>query len=1007
MTAFLIYVLKSALVLALLVSLFMIFMSRETFHRVNRYIMLSIVFLALLLPAVNLGIESPFNGLGDAIEEYLAAEEPLLAADTCSMPVYMAAFDELPVLPEAPLGAPSVITPVEEEPFNWLLLAAVVYFAGVALLVVRQVVMYVQVARMIARGRVVDASMYGCKGISLRVHRGKEKPFSWFRWVVVSENDLGEGAREILIHETAHAHAGHSWDIVLADAVIIMQWFNPLAWIMKNSLKDIHEFEADEAVINSGVNAKQYQLLIIKKAVGARLYSIANSFNHSLTKKRITMMCKEKSNKWSRAKALYILPVAAIAALSFSTAENANAEPVGKVNEIVSDGTISGVEKNSKVTSLKLPAGKEWMYAHLCYMDGSTGNNESVCIAYIRGAEGENVGYFRGTTDEFDNAREGYAPGYFVVPLRNVKLDKNVMTFSIYADDATILRSPVKCSECGIVNAVNNGELWKNNASYFKSKKADFKLILGPRSVLQNLTNPYVGGERVMGGVEIDYIYDNTSDELADDNPDKIHQVVEVQPEFPGGTYAMYKYLADNIKYPADAKAAGKEGRVIVQFVVRKDGSVSDVSVVRSVGNVSLDNEAVRVVSSMPKWNPGTQGGKPVNVQYTLPVQFKFSDGKINNEKRENEKKDNGTVTGDGIVGNPSLIVNGQKVDAPFTQIADNYVVFEGSANVSVILDGEPYEGNPKDLDPKTIASITAIGADKLSAADIKKYNAKDKDGIIFITTSSGSHAGIVGSPAPVVNGKKEDPPFTVDFNVEERTADGEEIYQICEKAPEFPGGMAELMTWLRMNVKYPKAARDINGQGRVFVRFVVRADGSISNAEVVKSDFSSDYSEVSHAEQTAKEIERYKAGIERIENDCKELEQHIEGWKNKLAVLEKDGTSENILNRRREELEEAQKLLEDERAKIVIMKRTLAQKEEMLANSKNELDKIMVTTFKNEKGEVMSTDEVVALRAAAENALKDEAVRVIMAMPKWNPGTQGGEAVNVSFTLPVMFRLR
>ena len=843
MTAFLIYVLKSALVLALLVSLFIIFMSRETFHRVNRYIMLSIVFLALLLPAVNLSIESPFNGLGDAIEDYFAAEEP--EAVVGDIAIDMSSFDELPVLPEAPLGVPSVIMPVEEEPFNWLLLAAVVYFAGVALLVVRQVVMYVQVARMIARGRVVDASMYGCKGINLRVHRGKEKPFSWFRWVVVSENDLGEGAREILIHETAHAHAGHSWDIVLADAVIIMQWFNPLAWIMKNSLKDIHEFEADEAVINSGVNAKQYQLLIIKKAVGARLYSIANSFNHSLTKKRITMMCKEKSKRWRCAKALYIVPVAAIAALAFTTVEPVNA-----------------------AESETLPKGSEII-----------ANNEK-------------------------ETAENY---------------------------------------------------------------------------VQQLP----------------------------DGDDKVYQVCENPPAFPGGTYAMYKYLADNIKYPADAKAAGKEGRVIVQFVVRKDGSVSDVSVVRSVGNASLDNEAVRVVSSMPKWSPGTQGGKPVNVQYTLPVQFKLSDGKINNKKRENEKKDNGTVTGDGIVGNPSLIVNGQKVDAPFTQIADNYVVFEGSANVSVILDGEPYEGNPKDLDPKTIESITAIGADKLSADDIKKYNAKDKDGIIFITTSSGSHAGIVGNPTPVVNGKKEDPPFTVDFNVEERTADGEEIYQICEKAPEFPGGMAEFMKWLRMNVEYPKAARDINGQGRVLVRFVVRADGSISNAEVVKSDFSSDYSEVSLAEQTAREIERYKAGIERIENDCKEFEQHIEEWKNKLAVLEKDGTSENILNRRREELEEVQKLLEDERAKIVIMKRTLAQKEELLANSKNELDKIMVTAFKNEKGQALSTDEVMALRTAAEKALKDEAVRVVSAMPKWNPGTQGGEAVNVSYTLPVMFRLR
>ena len=586
MGAFIVYIIKSSLLLAMLVSLFMLFMSRETFHKLNRFLLLLIVVVSLALPFANVGVSTPLQGVFDSIEngftktddalpvaDVLLADEQPMMATLPSVATFDAVADGIPVRIEEKASTAPL----------WQIVVLDIYGLGVVLLVVRQVVMYVQLSRLIMRSRKATAEQYGLDGVRLRLHNGEEKPFSWFGWVVVSNNDMAEGAHEILTHEAAHVRAGHSWDIMLADAVIIMQWFNPLAWIMKNTLKDIHEFEADEAVISSGVNAKQYQLLIIKKAVGARLYSIANSFNHSLTKKRITMMCKEKSKKWSRAKALYILPVAAIAALSFSTAENANAEPVGEVNEIVSDGTISGVEKNSKVTSLKLPAGKEWMYAHLCYMDGSTGNNESVCIAYIRGAEGENVGYFRGTTDEFENAREGYAPGYFVVPLRNVKLDKNVMTFSIYADDATILRNPVKCSECGIVNAVNNGELWKNDASYFKSKKADFKLILGPRSVLQNLTNPYVGGERVLGSVEIDYVYDNTSDELADDNPDKIHQVVEVQPEFPGGTHAMYKYLADNIKYPADAKAAGKEGRVIVQFVVRKDGSVSDVSVVRSV----------------------------------------------------------------------------------------------------------------------------------------------------------------------------------------------------------------------------------------------------------------------------------------------------------------------------------------------------------------------------------------------------------------------------------------
>ena len=819
MAAFLIYILKSAFVLALLVSLFMLFMSRETFHKVNRYIMLSIVFIALLLPAVNLGIESPFKGLVAAIENCFADDDPETAVGEIAIDM-----SELPVLPDVALELPS-LEPVEEKSFNWLLLAAVAYFVGVALLVVRQAVMYVQVARIIARSRVVDASLYGCEGISLRVHNGKEKPFSWFRWVVVSEDDLGDGAREILIHETAHARAGHSWDIVLADAVIIMQWFNPLAWIMKNSFKDIHEFEADEAVINSGVNAKQYQLLIIKKAVGARLYSIANSFNHSLTKKRITMMCKEKSKKWRCAKALYIVPVAAIAALAFTTVEPANA-----------------------TESETLPKGSEFV-----------ANNEK-------------------------EIAENY---------------------------------------------------------------------------LQQLP----------------------------DGDDKVYQVCENAPTFPGGTHAMYKYLAGNIKYPDEAKAAGKQGRVMVQFVVRKDGSISDVSVVKSAGDASLDKEAVRAVSSMPKWNPGTQGGKPVNVQYTIPVQFKLPSGMVNNEKKDTEKKDNRIVIGDGGV------------------IADTDV----KDNALIVVDGRVFNGDLKELESSSIAHIEVIKNSALTAELKEKYNAKDKKGIIFITTSSASPSGIVGNPAPVINGQKEDSPFEVyHFNNEERTTDdGEKIYQICEIAPEYPGGSAELMRWLSMNVKYPKAARDINGQGKVFVRFVVMSDGSISNAEVVKSDFSSDYSEVSLAEQTAKEIEHYKFGIERIENDCKELERHIDKWKKESEVLKKGGTPENILNRRREELEKAQKLLEDERAKIVIMKRTLAQKEELLANSKNELDKIMVTAFKNEEGQALSTDEVMALRTAAEKALKDEAVRAVSAMPKWNPGTQGGKAVNVSFTLPVMFRLQ
>ena len=531
------------------------------------------------------------------------------------------------------------------------------------------------------------------------------------------------------------------------------------------------------------------------------------------------MMCKEKSSKWSRAKALYILPVAAVAALSFSTVENANAEPDDKVNEIVANDTIFGVEKNSRVASLKLPAGKEWMYAHLCYTGGNSGKNESVCIAYIRGAEGENVGYFRGTTDEFDNTREGYTPGYFVVPLRNVKLDKNVMTFSIYADDATILQNPVKCSECGIVKTVNSGELWKNDASYFKGKKADFMLHLGSRTVLQNLTNPYVGGERVMGGVEIDYVYDNTSDELADDNPDKIHQVVEVQPEFPGGQQEMTKYIQSNLKYPEAAKAAGAEGKAFVQFVVKADGSISDVQIMRSTGNESLDAEALRVVKAMPKWRPAMNKGKAVNVKFALPVVFKL-----------------------------------QK-EVPVIELEGGSAAVNKEHNAAFVVDGELYEGDIADINSQEIESMTVVKKERLSAEEIEKYNAGDRDGIIFITMKKSQKVEAVESnqnPAP-------------------------------EKMPEFPGGQQEMMKYLSRNTKYPKEARDAEVMGRVFVRFVVQKDGTIAEASVLKGEYS-----------------KYVYSAEAIS-----LKNHIAQKEEELEKFTADGVSDEILKRRAMELAE------------------------------------------------------------------------------------------------------
>ena len=562
MGAFIVYIIKSSLLLAMFVSLFMLFMSRETFHKLNRHLLLFIIVVSLALPFANLGVSTPLQGVFDAIENGFAkTDDSLPVADfplADEQPVMttlssVATFDTVPMVDVAPVQ-------IEErgsaQPL-WQIALLAIYGLGVTLLVVRQLVMYIQLSRLIMRSSKVSAEQYGLDDVRLRLHSGEEKPFSWFGWVVVSNKDMDEGAREILTHEVAHVKAGHSWDILLADAVIIMQWFNPLAWIMKNTLKDIHEFEADEAVISSGVNAKQYQLLIIKKAVGARLYSIANSFNHSLTKKRITMMCKEKSSKWSRAKALYILPVAAVAALSFSTVENANAEPDGKVNEFVADGTISGVEKNAQV-------------------------------------------------------------------------------------------------------------------------------------------------------VEVDYIHD-VAQAPANDDPEKVFQVVEVQPEFPGGQQEMMKYIQSNLKYPEAAKAAGAEGKAFVQFVVKADGSISDVQIMRSTGNESLDAEALRVVKAMPKWRPAMNKGKAVNVKFVLPIVYKLP-------KEAN---------GNGI-----------------------YMSEDNKEKLLVVSCGAIYDGNINDIDPLTIESIEIVKFTDLTPELQEKLKQTGKEAVMYINFKKEKDASAAGNEA-------------------------------------------------------------------------------------------------------------------------------------------------------------------------------------------------------------------------------------------------------------------
>ena len=324
MGVFFIYILKSSVCLVLFYLFFRLLLSKETFHRFNRMALLGVLFFSLLIPC----IEVTTRHQVEVQQAVLSIEQLLLMAELEATPANVGAVQETPAI-------------------SWVQIVLLVYLAGILFLVCRNIYSLICLFRLVHSGKHEKLE----KGVTLVVHNQEIAPFSWMKYIVISRKDLEENGREILIHEMAHIHHRHSVDLLVADICIFFQWFNPGAWLLKQELQNIHEYEADETVINEGVNAKEYQLLLIKKAVGTRLYSMANSFNHSKLKKRITMMLKEKSNPWARLKYLYVLPLAAIAVTAFARPEIS--EKMEEISAVKVNDLAEIVEKKSEENVVK------------------------------------------------------------------------------------------------------------------------------------------------------------------------------------------------------------------------------------------------------------------------------------------------------------------------------------------------------------------------------------------------------------------------------------------------------------------------------------------------------------------------------------------------------------------------------------------------------------------------------------------------------------------------------
>ena len=652
MGVFFVYMLKSSVCLAMFYLFYRMLLSKETFHRFNRTALLGVLLLSCLVPMIEL-TTAEASGLG---QPFLELEEMVLMVR----------------------AEPEGVLTEMSSPFPWRALMLLVYVGGILFLVLRHLWSLGRMVRLLRASR--RETLKG--GITLFVHREKVAPFSWMNMIAVSEEDLEENRNAILTHERAHIKNGHSWDLLLAEVCIFLQWFNPAAWLLKQELQTIHEYEADEWVINNGIDAKTYQLLIIKKAVGARLYSIANSFNHSSLKKRITMMIKKKSNPWARLKYLYVLPLAAVAVAAFARPEVSN-----EFNEIssVKVNDLASIVKADEVKSVEKSSEEEFLLSGIVmeYPSHKVVAGASVIV------RGTNNGTLTNEKGEFEiQVKKG-----------------DVLVVSFVGLQTQIL--PIK---------------------FDSSSGGNIKLGVHMKADVQNLEEVVV----VAYAPEEEKKQPVAKEEVKQQEEEVIFQVVEQMPEFPGGMGEAMKFLAKNIKYPVAAQQAKIEGRVIVQFVVGKDGSISDVHTVRSV-SPELDAEAIRVVSMMPKWNPGKQRGKAVSVSFTMPIMFRLQSPAPKTEEAEQQvdrqvslKVDKG-ATQDNVDMVKNVIGNNQ--DVLLVRTADGM-------SPLIVVDGKELGRGANLLSNIHLEQIESVSVLKDKNA-VAQYGEKAKDGVIMIVTKN------------------------------------------------------------------------------------------------------------------------------------------------------------------------------------------------------------------------------------------------------------------------------
>ena len=606
-TLFLTYELKVAVLIATFYIFWRLLTAKETWHRLNRIVLLSTAVASFVLPLCVITIHQTVE----------VDPLPMEAIDETMLPETTAMQPEVAF-------SPSTVTPKQEQHFDWQLLLAVIYIIGVAVILSKMLLSVWRLHKMALESEIHPLS----DGRQIAINEEAKTPFSWLKTVFLNHKDYEEGTTALLTHELGHIRLHHSVDVLLVELLTALQWFNPTMWMLRADLRTIHEYEADQQVLSHGFNDIQYLHLLIRKAASQGGYSLENGFINSTLKKRINMITKPKSSRRQWLRFAYLLPIIAISlyascqtvvdyknkeesALTFEVKDNRECigvkVPVGAFYTWLVCGQLAerGVVEEDKWWNVR---GYYTLKDNLITLDGKEINKSDVPyiplnsikeVKLLQGEKPRRIELYTHHVTEFNRDTNFDYPAEY---------KEKVKAWMFFRAVNAATGQQLKGAE---ITVVETGQKAKTNNEGW----CELKVPLG---TTVKATYPGLEDE----SYEISQINGNNVQGRTfwmSKPGEHIYMTVDKKAEFSGD---QEEWLAKNIQLSKATDGKGQSGRVGICLVVNENGSISGVRLKQGV-NKTLNEEALRLFRSMPHWKPAIKDGKPVKSLVLTGVSFK------------------------------------------------------------------------------------------------------------------------------------------------------------------------------------------------------------------------------------------------------------------------------------------------------------------------------------------------------------------------------------------------